>query len=93
MDMNDIDCSLHEIEQMLLFALKAQDSFLGGDTARHGFFQIPAEDAELLSFSVHDLLKRVRALRADIYPPERAEARVLTLVRGTPAPQIGRDTS
>jgi hypothetical protein len=67
MDMNDVDGSLHEIEQMVLVALNAHLSLEGSDTAP-GFFQMPAEDSELLSFSVHDLLKRVRALRAELFP-------------------------
>jgi hypothetical protein len=56
---------------------------MGSDTAP-GFFQMPAEDSGLLSFSVYDLLKRVRALRAELQPPESAKAPVLTLIRRTP---------
>jgi hypothetical protein len=53
--------SLHQIEQMALVAVKVHESLTGSDTAP-GFFQMPAEDSELLSFSIYDLLKRVRAL-------------------------------
>jgi hypothetical protein len=77
---NDVDGSLHEIEQMVLIAVGAHESMMGSDTAP-GFFQMPEEDAELLSFSVYDLLKRVRALRAELRAPESAKAPVLTLVR------------
>jgi hypothetical protein len=80
MDTNDVDVSLHEIEQMALVAVNAHESLVGSDTAP-GFFQMPAEEPELLSFSVYDLLKRVRALRAELQPPEAAKARVLTLIR------------
>jgi hypothetical protein len=79
MDMNDVDCSLHEIEQMVLVAVGAHES-LSSDTTP-GFFQMPEEDSELLSFSVYDILKRVRALRAELQPPEAAKASVLTLIR------------
>jgi hypothetical protein len=48
----------HEIEQMVLVAVGAQEGLMGSDTAP-GFFQMPAQDSELLSFSVFDLLKRV----------------------------------
>jgi hypothetical protein len=44
-------------------------------------WQMPEEDSELLSFSVYDILKRVRALRAEMRSPESAKAPVLTLVR------------
>ena len=83
MDMNDVDGSLHEIEQMVLVAVNAHESLMGSDTAP-GFFQMPAEDSELLSFSVYDLLKRVRALRAELHQPESAKAPVLTLIRSRP---------
>jgi len=82
MDMNVVDGSLHEIEQMVLVAVNAHESLSGSDSI--GFFQMPAEDAELLSFSVYDLLKRVRALRAELHQPESAKAPVLTLVRSRP---------
>jgi hypothetical protein len=80
MDMNDVDGSLHEIEQMVLVAVNAHESLLGSDTAP-GFFQMPAEDSNLLSFSVYDLLKRVRALRAELRSPESTNPPVLALIR------------
>jgi len=49
-----VDLSLHEIEQMALVAIKAHESLVGSDTAE-GFFQMPAEDAELLIFSTFDI--------------------------------------
>jgi hypothetical protein len=67
--------SLHQIEQMALVAVKVHESLTGSDTAPR-FFQMPAEDSELLSFSIYDLLKRVRALRAELEPPESATAPV-----------------
>jgi hypothetical protein len=74
------NCSLHEIEQMVLVAVNDHESLLGSDTAP-GFFQMPAEDSNLLSFSVYDLLKGVRALRAELRSPESANPPVLTLIR------------
>jgi hypothetical protein len=65
MDINDLDNALHEIEQMVLVAVGAHESMRCSDSAP-GFFQIPEEESELLSFSVYDLLKRVKALRADL---------------------------
>jgi hypothetical protein len=63
MDMNDVDTTLNEIEQMALVAVGAHESFMGSDTAP-GSFQMPKEDSDLLSFSVYDILKRIRELRA-----------------------------
>ena len=83
MDVDEIDGSLHEIERMVLVAIGAQESLMGSDTSP-GFFQMPAQDSELLCFSVFDLLKRVRALRAEMHPPEAAKAPVLTLIRSRP---------
>ena len=42
MDMNDVDGTLNEIEQMALVAVNAHESLTGSDTAP-GFFQMPAE--------------------------------------------------
>lgn len=81
MDINDIDLALHEIEQMVLVAINADEGCVGSDTAS-GFFQLPAQDAELLCFSLFDIQKRVRALREELNPPERAKAPVLTLIPG-----------
>jgi hypothetical protein len=68
MDKNDIDLTLHEIEQMVLVALGAHESLVSSDTAP-GFSQMPAADSEMLSFSLFDLQKRVEALRAAIWAP------------------------
>jgi hypothetical protein len=83
MDIDEIDLTLHEIEQMTLVAINAHESLVGSDTAP-GFFQMPAQDSELLSFSVFDILKRVRALRAELHPRESAKAPVLTLIHSRP---------
>jgi hypothetical protein len=80
MDINDLDNALHEIEQMVLVAVGAHESLMASDSAP-GFFQIPEEESELLSFSVYDLLKRVRALKAELRQPESAKVPVLTLIR------------
>jgi hypothetical protein len=83
MDFNDLDNALHEIEQMVLVAVNAHESLMASDSDP-GFFQIPEGESELLSFSVYDLLKRVRALKADLRQPESAKAPVLTLIRPRP---------
>ena len=44
MDMDEIDGSLHEIQQMVLVAIGAQESLMRSDTAP-GFFQMPARDS------------------------------------------------
>jgi hypothetical protein len=83
MDVDEIDLSLHEIEQMVLVSLGAQESIFGSD-ARPGFFEMPEADAEMLAFAILDLQKRVKALRADLYPRESAKAPVLTLIPSRP---------
>jgi hypothetical protein len=83
MGADEIDTSLHEIEQMVLVAVGAQESLFASDTAP-GFFQMPKPDCEMLSFSVFDILKRVRSLRSELYPRESAKVPVLTLVRPQP---------
>lgn len=83
MGADEIDGSLHEIAQMFLVAIGAQESLFASDTAP-GFFQMPAQDSEMLSFSAFDILKRVRSLRSELYPRESAKVPVLTLVRPRP---------
>jgi hypothetical protein len=61
----------------------AHESLNGGDAAP-GFFQMPEADAQMLSFSVYDLLKRIRTLREALYPAESAKAPILTLIRSRP---------
>jgi hypothetical protein len=56
---------------------------MSSDTDRE-IFQMPERDAEMLSFCVFDLLKRVEALKASLYPTECAKAPKLTLVRSPP---------
>ena len=80
MDIDQIDGALHEIEQMVMVSILAQDNALASDTVP-GYFQMPAGDAEMLAFAIFDLQKRVKALRTDLYPPEPVKAPVLTLVR------------
>jgi hypothetical protein len=48
--MNDVDVALNEIQQMVLVAVGAHESLMGSDTAA-GFFQMSAEDSELLSLA------------------------------------------
>lgn len=79
MEMNDIDSVLLEIQQMCLVAIGAHESLMASDTVP-GVFQMSSDDAEMLSFSVYDLLKRIKALRADLFPP-RSDCTVLTIVR------------
>ena len=78
-----MDMDLHEIEQMISLALKAQDSLLGRDTVP-AFSKCRRKMRKWVSFCTHDLLKRVRALRAELYPQEFVKAPVLTLVRPQP---------
>jgi hypothetical protein len=68
MDRNDIDFALHEIEQMVLVAVGAQENLYRSEAAPE-FFQMPAADCEMLSFAVFDVLKRVEALRAAMSAP------------------------
>jgi len=63
MDRNDLDQALFEIRQMTLVAIGAQESLMGSDTDP-GVFQMPAMEANLLCFSVFDILSRVEALEA-----------------------------
>ena len=72
MDTDEINLALRGIEQMVLVSIQAQN-FLGNDTdtdteclqLRHG-------DIEMLSFATQDLLKRIKELRAGLYPPASA---------------------
>jgi hypothetical protein len=65
LDRNDLDQALFGIRQMALVAIGAQESLMGSET-RPGVFEMPAMEANLLSFSVFDLLDRVEALEAAI---------------------------
>jgi hypothetical protein len=62
MDKNDLDNALHEIRQMVLVALEATEDLRRRD-AEPALFQLPAEDSEMLSFSLYDLHKRVVELK------------------------------
>jgi hypothetical protein len=83
MGRDEIETSLFEIEQMVLVAVSAQESLFASDTDSE-IFQMPKPDCEMLSFSVFDILKRVRSLRSELYPWESAKVPVLTLVRPLP---------
>ena len=77
MDRDDIDQALHEISMMVSVALGAVETLQATDTAPR-VFQMPDEAGELLSFSVFDIDKRVKALKAALCPPRCA---VLTMAR------------
>jgi hypothetical protein len=62
-DRNDLDQALFEIRQMAHVAIGAQESLMGSETDP-GIFEMPAVEANLLSFSVFDILSRVEALEA-----------------------------
>jgi hypothetical protein len=51
---------------MVLVAVGAQENLFRSDTAPE-FFQMPDADANMLSFSVFDVLKRIEVLRAALY--------------------------
>jgi hypothetical protein len=78
MDVNDIDNALHEIRQMALVALGATEGLLRSDTDP-AFFQLPAEDSEMLAFSVIDILKRVEDLKNGLTEPARPEAKIVLI--------------
>jgi hypothetical protein len=66
MDKNEIDGALHEIPMMVSVVLDAVDTLQATDTAAR-VFQMPDEAGELLCFSVFDIDKRVRALKATLW--------------------------
>ena len=67
----DIDYAVHDIEQMVEVALRSSGSLLGAGHDKQKF-ELPAEDAQLLDFSLNDIAKRVKALRENIEVPEHA---------------------
>ena len=79
MDKDEIDNALHEIRQMCLVAYGATDSLVRSDTDP-GFFELPAADAEMLCFSISDLLKRVETLKGVLFPSP-IKSTVLAIVR------------
>lgn len=79
MNMDEIDGALHEISMMVSVLLGAKESLRAtGTTPR--VFQMPDEAGELLCFSIYDIDKRVKDLKAGLFPQESAKAPVLTLV-------------
>jgi hypothetical protein len=62
-DRNDIDIALFQMRQMARVAIGAQESLMGSETDPD-IFEMPALEANLLSFACFDLLARVEALEA-----------------------------
>ena len=62
MDPNDIDMALHEIQQMVSVSITAIEPLMGTEK-RPDVFELPETNAELLTFAVFDIRKRVTALR------------------------------
>ena len=65
-DKNDIDNALHEIRQMVLIAINAGLELRRSD-ADPAFFQLLAEDSEMLSFALYDLRDRVDRLKDGLF--------------------------
>ena len=65
MDKNAIDLALHEIQQMLSVAIDAAEILSGSDTDPD-ICQMSMDKHNLLDFSLFDLDKRVKALRAGL---------------------------
>ena len=63
MDKNAIDLAMFEIQQMVSVSILSVDGLMGSDTNPE-VFQMPATDANLLEFSLFDIEKRIKALRA-----------------------------
>jgi len=68
LDRNDIDLALYQMRQMARVAIGAQESLLGSETDP-GVFEMPAVEANILSFACFDLLARIEALEAAICAP------------------------
>ncbi|MBR1145070.1 hypothetical protein [Bradyrhizobium sp. AUGA SZCCT0431] len=64
----DIDFAVHDIEQMVEVALRSSGSMLRAEHDKQKF-EMPAQDAQLLDFSLNDIAKRVKALRDIIEQP------------------------
>jgi hypothetical protein len=65
MDRDDLDSALHEISMMVMVALEAAGPLVRSDV-EPGFFGLPAADAHMLTFSLHDLRRRITELMAEI---------------------------
>jgi hypothetical protein len=70
MDKDAIDLALHEIQQMVEVASRSAETLCraGGDNET---FQMPAADANLLDFSIFDIEKRIKAVRAMLLEGDR----------------------
>jgi hypothetical protein len=66
MDKNAIDGALHEIQQMVECAIRAAESLTGTGHDKQKF-ELPADDAQLLDFSLLDIAKRLTALRGGMF--------------------------
>jgi hypothetical protein len=70
---DQIDLAMHEIEQMVEFAIRASDSLVGSEHDNQNF-EMPAEDANLLSFALFDVAKWLEALREILSEPAKTAA-------------------
>ena len=68
-DLNEIDCALHQIRQMVLVGITASESLVGSES-REGFFELPSEDSEMIAFALWNILDRVEALKAGLFAPK-----------------------
>jgi hypothetical protein len=70
-DPDDIDYALHEIRQMTLVAMASTEGMFQSEV-NHAVFELPGKDADMLTFSISDVLKRVETLRAAMFEPQAA---------------------
>jgi hypothetical protein len=80
MDTGAIDGALCELDFMVQFAILSAENLLGVEGK--GVFQLPADDANRLDFCINDIERRLKALRAALFPDAAAKSNVLVLVRG-----------
>ena len=65
----DIDYAVHDIEQMVEVALRSSVSMLRAEHDKQKF-EMPAQDAQLLDFSLNNIAKRLKAVREIVEQPE-----------------------
>jgi hypothetical protein len=70
---NEIDDALHEIQQMVEVAIRGAHSLNGAEHDKQKS-EMPADDAQLLDFSLLDIANRVKALREIMEEPEPTAA-------------------